>query len=106
MDSFTITYDDPSDPNPTHTLHCCIVRESTLTNVEAGDILVQLNGQTLIGQGAGTTSQAHEETVVQAIRTATAPRVVRFFKNTVEIDPTEAGATLSYNEAAMLLAQL
>ena len=104
MDSFTVRYNDGADEG---TLHCCIVRESSATNVEPGDILVHVNGQKLIAHSHLDEEGAkkHDDYVTSAIRTAATPRIVRFYKSP-EIDPKAAGATLSYNDALILLSQL
>ena len=91
-------------------MNCCVVKNSKgVDHVESGDILVCVNGVTLVGEVSQGSQggQVHDDYVAKTIKEAsgkgTGPRVLRFFKPPSETSRTATKMTLGLEDAFMLM---
>ena len=81
----------------------------SVDHVESGDILVCVNGVSLVGEASQGSQggQAHDDYVAKTIKEAsekgTGSRVLRFFKCASDTPRTATQMTIGADDAAMLL---
>lgn len=77
-----VTYTDAA--GRLHTVDSCMVLSSTLTDdMQVGDILMSVNHTPLLTNRSNTfhkSSDEHFKTVMEAVKTATAPRTIRYYR--------------------------
>ena len=101
LDAIEVTYVDGGRP---HVVHCCAVRQSRVVQVRPGDVLVSVNGASLVGQASqgATGGPAHTTAVSEAIHRHTGARVLRFFR-APGIGADDSRVHLGLGDAMMLL---